>query len=93
MPFEPFNRRTMTRKNKLPNNLTDPMEIRHALERKLGNGALTIFANAHGYSLPYISQTVAGERGNEEVLRAIASCLGQPVRGILPRKQRQAQTS
>ena len=83
----------MPPKHKMTNNLTDPMEIRHALERKLGNGALTIFANAHGYSLSYISQTVAGDRGNKDVLQAIASCLGQPVRGVSPRKQRQTQTS
>lgn len=69
-------------------NLTDPMEIRHALERKLGNGALTIFATAHGYSLAYISQTIAGARGNESVLEALASCLGCPVRGVLPRAKR-----
>lgn len=74
-------------------NLTDPMDIRHALERKLGNGAMTIFANAHGYSLAYISQTVSGERGNRSVLQALATCIGQPVRGVLPRGRGKAQTS
>ena len=83
----------MTAKSKQSPNLTDPMDIRHALERKLGNGALTIFANAHGYSLAYISQTVAGERGNTSVLQAIANCIGQPVRGVLPRGRGKAQTS
>ena len=68
--------------------LTDPMEIRHALERKLGSGAMTTFATAHGYSLGYISQTISGERGNRDVLQALASCLGQKVRGVAPRGQR-----
>lgn len=71
-------------------NLTDPMEIRHALERKLGNGAMTIFATAHGYSLPYISQTISGERSNQRLLEALASCIGQPVRGVMPRARKAA---
>lgn len=80
----------MFEKMKTPkNNLTDPMEIRHAMERKLGSGALTIFAKVHGYSLPYISQTVAGERNNPALLEAIATCIGCPVRGVLPRSNNQ----
>ena len=68
-------------------NLTDPLEIRHALERKLGNGAVTIFAKKHNYSLPYMSQTISGERSAEHVLRLMANCLGCRVHGVFPDKK------
>ncbi|MDX9893897.1 MAG: hypothetical protein RBS34_00530 [Desulfofustis sp.] len=71
-------------------NLTDPMEIRHALERKMGGvGSLTNFAREHGYSVSYISQTISGERSNLHVLELLATRIGQPVHGVRPaRRQR-----
>jgi len=65
-------------------NLTDPMEIKHALERKLGRGAQTIFSGAHGYSLQHVNMVIRGERNNKEILGLLAQCIGQPVHGVAP---------
>lgn len=65
-------------------NLTDPLEIKHALERRFGSGAQTIFAKAHGFTLQHVNMNIRGDRKSEIVLGALARDLGQPVHGVLP---------
>ncbi len=65
-------------------NLTDPMAIKHALERKLGYGALNKLANNIGVSQPAVSNTINGKRHSRKILLYIANLLGQPVRGVAP---------
>lgn len=65
-------------------NLTDPMEIKHALELKLGRGAQTIFARTHGFTLQHVNMVIRGERGNEVILGFLAQCIGQPIHGVDP---------
>jgi hypothetical protein len=65
-------------------NLTDPMEIKHALERKLGHGAQTIFAETNGFTLQHVNMNIRGERNNEAILGLLAQCIGQPVHGVAP---------
>jgi len=67
-------------------NLTEHLEIKHAMERRLGHGALKKFADQHEYSLVYVSQTMSGIRCNEVVLRKLATCLGCRVHGVFPEK-------
>jgi len=74
-------------------NLTDPMEIKHALERKLGYGAVKKTAAACGVTLPAISNTIHGQRGksgrpgNKGLLQHLANVIGQPVHGVAPDKE------
>lgn len=71
-------------------NLTNPLEIKHALERKLGRGAVKIVANECGVSSPAISNTIHGRRGksgrpgNKGLLQYIANLIEQPVYGVAP---------
>ena len=60
------------------------MQIKHALEDKLGKGAVSKFAKMEGYSVPYISQLINGDRRNVIVLRKIATFLKRKVYGVLP---------
>lgn len=60
------------------------MEIKHALERKYGHGAQTIFANTHGLTLQYLNMNINGSRKSEAVLGLLATELGQPVHGVMP---------
>ena len=72
------------------NNLSDPMEIRHALERKLGRGAVKKIADDCGVSPPAVSNTIHGHRGqsgrpgNAGILQYLANVIGQPVYGVDP---------
>jgi hypothetical protein len=74
------------------NNLTDPLEIRHALERKLGRGAVKIIAAQCNVSPPSVSNTIHGHRGqsgrpgNAGILQHIANIIEQPVYGVTPNK-------
>jgi len=65
-------------------NLTDPLEIKYALERQLGYGALNKIAMACGVSPPSVSNTINKRRCCKKVLTCIANTIGQPVYGIAP---------
>ena len=65
-------------------NLSDPMAIKHALERKLDYGAMNELANNIGVSQPAVSNTIARKRHSRKILLYIANLLGQPVRGVAP---------
>lgn len=65
-------------------NLTDPLDIKHALERKLGYGALRKIAGKCEVSPPEVTNVVYGRRRNKGVLAAIAQIIGQPVLWICP---------
>jgi len=65
-------------------NLTDPMSIKHALERKLGYGALRKIAGQCEVSPPEVSNVVSGRRRNMTILTVIAQTVDQPVRGVCP---------
>lgn len=68
-------------------NLTNHLEIKHAMERRHGQGAVSKFAKKHGYSLPYVSQTIKGARANETVLTLLANFTGCRVHGVFPSKE------
>ena len=68
-------------------NLTNPMALKHALERKLGYGAFNKLANNIGVSQPAISNTIAGKRHSRKILLYIANLLGQPVHGVAPENE------
>nr|WP_321465136.1 hypothetical protein [uncultured Desulfobulbus sp.] len=65
-------------------NLTDQMAIKHALERKLGHGAVKKIADKCGVQLPTVSNVMSGRRRNTAILTVIARTVDQPVRGICP---------
>jgi len=65
-------------------NLTDPLDIKHALERKLGYGAIKKIADKCAVSLPTASNALAGRRRNTTVLTYAAKMIGQPVHGVTP---------
>ncbi len=66
-------------------NLTESIDILYAMEKKYGKrGVITWFAQKHGYSRPYMSQTINGSRSNPKVLQLFANYLGCPVYGIKP---------
>lgn len=65
-------------------NLTKPLEIRHALERKHGDGAVQKVANKLGVSGPCISATIHGNRCNPVVIQHLANEAGCPVYGVVP---------
>lgn len=68
-------------------NLTDSMEIRHALERKLGYGAIQKVADTKGVRAPIVHNAMTGRRRSKrdiEILAYIACLIGQPVMGINP---------
>ncbi|MDR3631454.1 MAG: hypothetical protein P4L42_14080 [Desulfocapsaceae bacterium] len=65
-------------------NLTDPLEIKYALERQLGYGALNKIAIVCGVSPPSVSNTIRKRRSSRKVLACIANIIGQPVHGIAP---------
>ena len=65
-------------------NLTDSIEIKHHLERIHGYGSLAKFARKYGYSLPYVSQTVKGNRANQLALQRLASFAGCRIHGVFP---------
>ena len=65
-------------------NLTDSIEIKHHLEKIHGYGSLAKFAEIHGYSIPYVSQTIKGDRANETVLKRLASYAGCRIHGVFP---------
>lgn len=65
-------------------NLTDPLEIKYALERQLGYGALNKIAVACGVSPPSVSNTINKRRYSKKVLTCIANTIGQSVHGIAP---------
>lgn len=68
-------------------NLASGLEIRHALELKLGFGALTKLAQKRGCTKQYISQTIHGQRSNPDVLQLLANEAGCPVYGVAPKGQ------
>ena len=65
-------------------NLTDPMEIKHALERSMGAGALSKLANREGVSRSTVTNAVKGKRPGSPLLQVIAKQIGQPVHGVTP---------
>lgn len=65
-------------------NLTDQMAIKHALERKLGHGAVKKIADICNVRLPTVSNVMSGRRRNKEILTVIAQTVEQPVRGVCP---------
>lgn len=68
-------------------NLTDSMDIRHALERKLGYGAIQKVADAKGVRAPIVHNAMTGRRRSERditILAYIASIVEQPVLGVNP---------
>ncbi len=65
-------------------NLTDPMEIKHALERSMGAGALSKLASREGVSRSTVTNAVKGKRPGSPLLQVIADQIGQPVYGITP---------
>lgn len=65
-------------------NLTNGLEIRHALELKLGFGAVTKLARKHGCTKTYISATIHGRRCNPDVIQLLANEAGCPVYGVAP---------
>ena len=71
-------------------NLTKRLEIRHALERELGNGAVKLLAGQAGCSVPYVSQNMSGVRANERILRLMANIIGCRVHGVFPIKKQHA---
>jgi len=69
------------------NNLTDRIEIRQAMERKLGYGAVQKVADIKGVRAPIIFNAISGRRRSRrdiEILAYIASIIDQPVLGVLP---------
>jgi hypothetical protein len=66
-------------------NLTDPLEIKHALERKLGYGAIKQIASCCGVTSSAVSKIIR-HRGSKKVLKCVATTIGQPVHGIMPDK-------
>lgn len=65
-------------------NLTDQMAIKHALERKLGHGAVKKIADKCKVQLPTVSNVMSGRRWNRAILTMIAQTVDQPVRGVCP---------
>jgi hypothetical protein len=65
-------------------NLTDQLAIKHALERKLGHGAVKKIADLCGVHIPTVSNVMSGRRRNRVILTAIAKTVEQPVRGVCP---------
>lgn len=68
-------------------NLTDSMDIRHALERKLGYGAIQKVADAKGVRAPIVHNAMTGKRRSKrdvEIIAYIASLIDQPVLGVNP---------
>lgn len=68
-------------------NLTSSMDIRHALERKLGYGAIQKIADARGIRAPVVHNAISGRRRSKrdmEILAYIASIVARPVMGINP---------
>lgn len=66
------------------NNLTDPLEIKHALERSMGAGAMTKLADREGVTRSAITNAVKGKRPGSHLLKVIAEQIGQAVYGITP---------
>ena len=71
-------------------NLTKQLDIRHALERELGKGAVSQLAEQANCSVPYISQNMSEARANEKILRLMANTLGCRVHGVFPIKKQHA---
>lgn len=68
-------------------NLTSPIEIKHALERVRGYGAISRLAEEHHVSRSAMTNAVAGRRPGSHLLQIIAAEIGQPVHGVLPNGQ------
>ena len=65
-------------------NLTDPMEIKHALEKSMGGGALSKLAKREGVSRSTVTNAIKGKRPGSHLLQVIADQIGQPVYGTNP---------
>ena len=65
-------------------NLTDPMEIKHALEKSMGVGALSKLARREGVSRSTVTNAIKGKRPGSPLLQVIADQIGQPVYGANP---------
>ncbi len=68
-------------------NLTDPLKIKHALERKLGYGAVQKVATKNDVDLPIVSNAISGRRRSPRdiaILIFIARIIECPVRGLCP---------
>lgn len=65
-------------------NLTNPMEIKHALERSMGAGALAKIATREGVSRSTVTNAIKGKRPGSALLQVIAKQIGQPVHGVTP---------
>jgi len=65
-------------------NLTNGIEIRHALELKLGYGAIAKLARKRGCTKTCISTTIHGKRSNPEVIQLLANEAGCTVYGVDP---------
>lgn len=69
-------------------NLTDPIDIKHAIERKGGGyGALGRLARQLGVHRVTLSKNISNSpsaRRQPEILKKLATYLGQPVHGVRP---------
>lgn len=68
-------------------NLTNPLEIRHALEDILGVGAIQKIAALHDVKSSIVSNAIYGRRRSKrdiKILACIAWVIQKPVRGVLP---------
>lgn len=66
-------------------NLTDPIDIRYAIERKGGGrGSLTRLAKKIKTHRESLSMNISGTRRQEAILKHIATYIGQPVHGVEP---------
>ena len=65
-------------------NMTDPLEIKHALERALGSGAMSRIAEEKGVSRSTVTNVVKGRRPGSPLLPYMAGVIGQPVHGVGP---------
>lgn len=70
----------------LTQNLTDPLDIKHAIEKKAGltTGAIRQLADSLGVTSAAISQNIHGHRKQQHIIQGIANHLGQPVHGFNP---------
>ena len=71
---------------KTQTNLTDPVDIKHAIEKRAGvtTGAVKQLAISLGISAPALSQNIHGHRKQEYILQGIADHIGHPVHGVYP---------
>ena len=65
-------------------NLTDPIAIKYAMERKGGYGAITKLADMINGEKSNMSACIRGKRSTKRYLQAIANYIGQPVHGVKP---------